>query len=193
MAAARTVVSWSFAHPTSSHHPRVADRLTHLGKPKFTQPGEPQSPIQGIRNATPLLNIGPSSAGFGSFVRRRGVLPWRRRSGTRCSETAAIGTRRIVVALYEYRCNQDGVFDESRPLGTAPESVACPLCGAAARRVISVPMVRCGSRRAWAAAIEHADKSRYQPEVVTSLPSAGTSRQSAALSLNPALRHLPRP
>lgn len=95
------------------------------------------------------------------------------------------------MATYEYRCNQDGVFDITRPLGTAPESATCPTCGAEARRIISVPMFRSGSRSALFAAIEHADKSRYEPEVVTSLPSSGAP--SRTIPLTPTLRGLPRP
>ena len=95
------------------------------------------------------------------------------------------------MAIYEYRCEQDGLFDVVRPLGTAPALVACTVCGRESRRVISVPMVRTGSRSAWTAAIDHADKSRYEPEVVTSLPSTGT--RSRTLPLTPTLRGLPRP
>lgn len=97
------------------------------------------------------------------------------------------------MALYEYRCGQDGVFEVTRPLGTAPESVACPVCGSEARRVISIPMVSCGSRNAWNAAIDHAEKSRHEPDVVTSLPSTGARRRTPVLPLTPVLRRLPRP
>jgi putative FmdB family regulatory protein len=97
------------------------------------------------------------------------------------------------VATYEYRCEQDGVFDVTRPLGTAPETVACPVCGSEARRVISVPMFRRGSRTALVAAIEHAEKSRHEPDVVTTLPSTGARRPTRVLPLTPTLRRLPRP
>jgi hypothetical protein len=97
------------------------------------------------------------------------------------------------VATYEYQCDQDGVFDVHRPLGTAPESVACVLCGGAARRVFSVPMVKSGARTAWNTAIEHAEKSRHEPEVVTSLPSQGAPRRPRVLPLTPKLQGLPRP
>ena len=97
------------------------------------------------------------------------------------------------MAIYEYRCDQDGVFDITRPLGTAPQSAKCPVCGSEARRIVSMPMVRSGSRTAWTAAIDHAEKSRYEPEVVTSLPSAGARRRTPVLPLTPTLRRLPRP
>ena len=97
------------------------------------------------------------------------------------------------MANYEYRCDQDGVFEVTRPLGTAPGSVSCSVCGSEARRVISLPMVRSGSRSAWSAAIDHAEKSRHEPEVVTSLPSTGARRRTPVLPLTPTLRRLPRP
>ena len=97
------------------------------------------------------------------------------------------------MAIYEYRCDQDGVFEVTRPLGTAPESVTCSVCGGEARRVFSVPMVRRGSNNGLFAAIEHAEKSRYEPEVVTSVPSAGARRRTPVLPLTPTLRRLPRP
>jgi len=97
------------------------------------------------------------------------------------------------VATYEYRCDQDGVFDLTRPLGTAPESVVCPACGSEAQRIISLPTVRCATRNAYVAAIEHADKSRYEPEVVSRVPSAGAKRPLRMAQMTPALARLPRP
>ena len=97
------------------------------------------------------------------------------------------------MAIYEYRCDQDGVFEVTRPLGTAPESVTCSVCGSEARRVLSIPMVRRGSRTALIAAIEHAEKSRDEPDVVTSLPSTGARRRTPVLPLTPTLARLPRP
>ncbi len=95
------------------------------------------------------------------------------------------------MAIYEYRCDQDGVFDVTLPLGTAPQSVPCATCGSQARRVFSAPMFRSASRTVWTAAMDHADKSRYEPEVVRSLPSTGAPGRT--LSLTPTLRGLPRP
>ncbi len=97
------------------------------------------------------------------------------------------------MALYEYRCETHGNFDIQRPLGTAPETVACAVCGEPSRRVISAPMVMTSTRSAWSAAITHAEKSRYEPEVVSSLPSAGPGRRITTAQMTPALRSLPRP
>jgi putative FmdB family regulatory protein len=97
------------------------------------------------------------------------------------------------MALYEYRCEQDGVFEIMRPLGTAPPSVPCGVCGSQALRVISVPRILTGTRTAWMAAMDHSQKSRYEPEVVSTLPSAGAPRRSRTLQMTPALQRLPRP
>jgi putative FmdB family regulatory protein len=95
--------------------------------------------------------------------------------------------------IYEYRCNQDGVFEITRPLGTAPESATCSVCGGEARRTFSAAVVGLGSRTALFAAMDHAEKSRHEPDVVTSLPSTGARRQTRVLPLTPTLRRLPRP
>ncbi len=97
------------------------------------------------------------------------------------------------MALYEYRCEQDGVFEIMRPLGTAPPSALCAVCGSQAARVISVPRILTGRRAAWMAAMDHSHKSRYEPEVVGALPSAGAPSRSRTLQMTPALQRLPRP
>ncbi len=95
--------------------------------------------------------------------------------------------------IYEYRCDQHGVSEITRPLGMAPKSVTCLVCGSEARRVFSVAAVRSGSRSSLFAAMDHAEKSRHEPDVVTSVPSAGASRRTPVLPLTPTLRRLPRP
>jgi len=96
------------------------------------------------------------------------------------------------VALYEYRCERDGAFEVSRPIGTAPTSIACPLCTSEAGRVFSSPMVSVAPR-AVVAALDHEEKTRHEPDVVTSLPRAPAHRRTAVLPLTPTLRRLPRP
>jgi putative FmdB family regulatory protein len=96
------------------------------------------------------------------------------------------------MATYEYRCDQDGVFDVSRALGTAPESVACPICASAARRVFSKPMLS-STPLELVAALDHAEKTRDEPDVVTSLPRAPAHKRTPMLPLTPTLRRLPRP
>lgn len=95
--------------------------------------------------------------------------------------------------IYEYRCNQDGAFEITRPLGKAPQSVTCSVCGGEARRAFSAAAIGIGSRTALFAAMDHAVKSRHEPDVVTSIPSTSARNQTPVLPLTPALRRLPRP
>jgi putative FmdB family regulatory protein len=96
------------------------------------------------------------------------------------------------VAIYEYRCEADGAFELTRPLGTQPSSAPCPVCRGEARRVFSKPMLTLAPP-ALVGAIDHAEKSRHEPDVVTSLPPAGARRRTPVLPLTPTLRRLPRP
>ena len=96
------------------------------------------------------------------------------------------------MATYEYRCDEDGAFEVTRPIGTAPASVACPECASEAGRVFSSPMVSFAPR-ALVAALEHEEKTRTDPDVVTSLPPTDASKQTPVLPLTPTLRRLPRP
>jgi putative FmdB family regulatory protein len=96
------------------------------------------------------------------------------------------------MAIYEYRCDDDGTFEVVRPLGTAPESITCAVCGSEARRVFSKPMLSF-TPPALVAAIDHAEKTRDEPDVVGSLPPADARRRTPVLPLTPRLRRLPRP
>jgi putative FmdB family regulatory protein len=96
------------------------------------------------------------------------------------------------MAIYEYRCDDDGAFEVTRAIGTAPASIACPVCERAARRVFSKPLLASTSR-GLVAAIEHAEKTRHEPDVVTSLPPAPARKRTPVLPLTPTLRRLPRP
>ncbi len=96
------------------------------------------------------------------------------------------------MAIYEYQCDDDGVFEITRSLGALPESIACPVCRSEARRVFSAPMLS-RSPRALVAAIDHAEKSRHEPAVVSSLPPTGVRKRTPVLPLTPTLRRLPRP
>jgi putative FmdB family regulatory protein len=95
------------------------------------------------------------------------------------------------MAIYEFACENHGPFDVMLPLGTAPSSLACPTCGNGSARVFSAPMLRTGRAVAWTAALDHAQKSRHEPDVVTSLPR--TSRRSNTVAMTPVLQGLPRP
>jgi putative FmdB family regulatory protein len=96
------------------------------------------------------------------------------------------------VALYEYRCEQDGAFDVVLALGTAPASLACPECAGEAPRVFTAPATKSMSRELYRA-LEHEDKSRTNPDVVTSLPPQPRHQRTPVLPLTPTLAKLPRP
>jgi putative FmdB family regulatory protein len=96
------------------------------------------------------------------------------------------------MAIYEYRCETDGLFEVLRPIGTAPASVACPECASESMRVFSNPMVSFAPR-ALVAALDHEQKTRYEPDVVTSLPTTGARRATPMMPLTPTMRRLPRP
>jgi putative FmdB family regulatory protein len=96
------------------------------------------------------------------------------------------------VAIYEYRCDHDGPFDVTLPLGSAPGSIACPVCASEAKRVYSTPMLSLAPR-ALVAALDHEEKTRHEPDIVTSLPPASPRKRTPVLPLTPTLRRLPRP
>jgi len=97
------------------------------------------------------------------------------------------------VAYYDYRCDHDGVFEIARPLGTAPESTACPSCHGEASRVFSTPMLGTTAPKELVAAIDHAERTRDAPDIVTSLPPRPAHKRTPVLPLTPKLRRLPRP
>ena len=96
------------------------------------------------------------------------------------------------MAIYEYRCERDGAFEVSLPIGTAPTSVACPRCASESDRVFSSPMVSFAPR-ALVAALDHEEQTRTEPDLVTSLPRAPAHQRTPAVPLTPKLSRLPRP
>lgn len=97
------------------------------------------------------------------------------------------------MAIYEYNCEAHGRFEALRTMAMAVEPMACPRCDRPAPRVMSAPRLVTRGHGAWTAALDHAHKSRHEPEVVTSLPRTGMARQPPAGRLTPAMRNLPRP
>ena len=97
------------------------------------------------------------------------------------------------MAFYDYRCDADGVFEIARPLGTAPGSIACPVCSGDASRVFTTPMLATTAPKALVSAIEHAEKTRSDPDIVTSLPRGDPGKRTPVLPLTPTLARLPRP
>lgn len=94
------------------------------------------------------------------------------------------------MAIYEYRCDDHGSFDVSGPLGSPSRAAGCPVCGSDAGRVFTAPMLM-RAPRAMVAVIDRAEKSRYEPEVVKSVPPS--RKRTPVLPLTPTLRRLPRP
>lgn len=97
------------------------------------------------------------------------------------------------MAIYENECEQHGRFEVVRPIAAAAEPIWCAACGLLARRVPSAPRIITQRHGAWTAALDHAQRSRYEPEVVSSLPVAGDMRPARMAALTPALCGLPRP
>jgi putative FmdB family regulatory protein len=96
------------------------------------------------------------------------------------------------MAIYEYRCERDGSFEVTRPIGTAPASIACPVCASDAGRVFSAPWSSRANPEVMAA-LDHEYKTRFEPDVVTSLPPRPKHERTPVLPLTPTLRKLPRP
>ena len=96
------------------------------------------------------------------------------------------------MVYYEYRCARHGVVEISRPVGGAGDREPCPVCDDVAVRVFSTPMISLASR-AVVAAIDRTEKTRDEPEVVTSLPRRHPSKRTRLAPPNPALQRLPRP
>jgi hypothetical protein len=77
-------------------------------------------------------------------------------------------------------------------MGRAPDKVPCPECDVEAPRVFSAPAISIGSREL-VTAIDRTEKSRHEPEVVSSLPRRHPSQRTPMAPPNPALQRLPRP
>lgn len=125
-----------------------------------------------------------------NYKKHRPTAPSSRLLEQRAKHRGA-GEGQCMVA-YEYRCNQHGLFDVSRPMGDAPTTASCIQCGEHAVRVYSVPMT--GRTPAHiSAVIDRAERSRDEPEVVTQLPPRRMRLRTPMAPVNPAIRKLPRP
>ena len=92
---------------------------------------------------------------------------------------------------YAYRCDRDGPVELRRPMGEAAAVEACPVCAGEAVRVVTAPRLSLAPR-ARVAAIDRAERTRSEPDVVTAPPPRPGSRR-AAPPVHPATRRLPRP
>ncbi len=99
-------------------------------------------------------------------------------------------TRRArAMAVYVYRCPCCSEIEITFPIGTAPAAVPCPDCGAASVRAFSAPMLA-RTPAAISTRLQRAERSAFEPEVVTSLPQRRTGGAAVA---HPATSRLPRP
>jgi putative FmdB family regulatory protein len=97
------------------------------------------------------------------------------------------------MAIYEYRCESDGAFEVALPIGTAPPSISCPECERPSARVFTNPMLGTFAPKELVAALNHQEKTRHEPDVVTTLPPRAARKRTPTAPLTPALRRLPRP
>ena len=77
-------------------------------------------------------------------------------------------------------------------MGAAPADVRCPACGATAARVFTAPRLSFGSP-ARRALLERTERTRDEPDVVSTPPPRPGSGRRAGVLGNPALSRLPRP
>lgn len=96
------------------------------------------------------------------------------------------------MALYRYRCTAHGAFDLTTPIGTAPETAACPDCTQASARQFTAPMLGRGSSAAMTL-LDRTGATADAPAVVGAPPPRPASRRTPLAPPNPALRRLPRP
>ena len=74
--------------------------------------------------------------------------------------------------IYEFSCEDCGLFEQRRSFAEAGDPLACPSCGREARRVYSMPSTR-RMPAALSGAMERAENSAHEPEVVRR-PAGGT-------------------
>ncbi len=96
------------------------------------------------------------------------------------------------MSFYEYRCHRHGTFDVVTSMGSASPQSTCPECGMQAPRIFTAPMTS-AVPPSIAKAIGDTERSRYEPDVVSSLPRRRASQRTPMAPANPALQRLPRP
>ncbi|WP_404372217.1 FmdB family zinc ribbon protein [Kytococcus sedentarius] len=96
--------------------------------------------------------------------------------------------------LYEVRCEAQHVAELSIPLAAADEPIACPDCGADARRLLSSPRIGRGNDPR-ARLIESTRASAHAPQVVDAVPppTRGGSPSRPRTTGDPRHAKLPRP
>ena len=96
------------------------------------------------------------------------------------------------MAIYQYRCDEHGIVEATRPIGTAPPELECAACGRSARRSYTSPRLALADRRA-SALLDRTERTRDVPDVVTAPPPRAPGRPRPLVRASPAQRRLPRP
>lgn len=96
------------------------------------------------------------------------------------------------MATYQYRCNEHGLVETNRPIGTAPPELSCTTCGRSARRAYSSPRLALADRRTLAL-LDRTERTSEAPDVVTAVPPRSPRRAMPQVHASPAQRRLPRP
>lgn len=81
--------------------------------------------------------------------------------------------------LYEYRCGEDGVFEEQRPLSEFSSPAKCPTCGTPSPRILSAPRLA-AMPRSTVMAHERNERSAHEPKIVAAADRGASSRARAA-------------
>ena len=76
--------------------------------------------------------------------------------------------------IYDFVCEECGPFEQRRPAAESGTPAACPSCGREARRVYSMPNTR-RMPTALSGAMDRAEKSVHEPEVVQRPAAGGAS------------------
>lgn len=84
--------------------------------------------------------------------------------------------------LYEYQCDDHGLFEAERPMVRSAEPAACPACASAARRVLSATRTALVPR-ASRVARDRNEQSQHAPQLrQRAAPSAAPRRRPLQVS-----------
>ena len=92
---------------------------------------------------------------------------------------------------YAYQCSEGCRFDAIYPMSEVPAETACRRCGASARRAVTAPHLSQSGSAAYGL-IARSERSAHEPEVVSGLPSTGSSG-TQRVTHHPLHAKLPRP
>jgi putative FmdB family regulatory protein len=67
--------------------------------------------------------------------------------------------------LYEYECEDHGVFEEARRIAESADDSTCPVCHGTARRIVSATNLG-RLERSQVKAMDRNERSRHEPRIV---------------------------